>query len=48
VKVIELLVNLPNPYPGAPTRLFTPEVLRAKERASTPFPFVVFIFGLVV
>ncbi len=32
----------PNPHPGAPTRPFTPKVLRAKERAPTPYSSIVF------
>jgi hypothetical protein len=46
--VIELLVNLHGPHHGAPARPFTLEVLRVKERAPTPSPSIVFIFGLVV
>jgi len=46
--VIELLVNLPSPHPKAGTHRSTPEMLQAKERALIPFPFVIFIFGLVV
>jgi hypothetical protein len=34
----------PNPHPGAPTHPLTLEVLRVRERTSTPF--VIFIFGL--
>ncbi len=48
VWVIELLVNLPNPHPGAPTHPSTPEVLRTRECAPTPSPFVVFTFGLII
>jgi len=46
--VIDLLVNLPNPHPGAPTRPSTPEVLRTKEHTSTLSLYVVFTFGLIV
>ncbi len=48
VWVIELLVNLPSPCPGAPACPSTPEVLRTKERALIPSSFVVFSFGLTV
>ncbi len=48
VWVIDLLVILPNLHPGVPTRPFTPKVLRAKERAPTPYPYVVFTFKLIV
>jgi hypothetical protein len=44
VWVIELLVNLPSPHPGAPTCPFTPKVLRAKERAPSHSPSVVLTF----
>ncbi len=48
VKVIDLLVTLPSPYPRALTRPSTPEVLRTKECAPTPYPSVVFTFKLAV
>jgi len=48
VWAIELLVNFLSPHPEAPTRPFTPEVLRARERAPTPSPSVVFTFRLIV
>jgi hypothetical protein len=48
VWVTELLVNLPSPHPGAPACPSTPEVQRARERAPTHFPSIVFTFGLVV
>jgi hypothetical protein len=35
----------PNPHPGTPTHPLTLEVLRIKERTSTP-SFVIFIFRL--
>jgi len=41
-------VNVANPYLGALACPFAPEVLRARECTPTPFPFVVFTFGLVV
>jgi len=43
-----LLVNLPNPHPGAPACPSTFEVLQTKEHAPTPFASVVFTFGLIV
>jgi hypothetical protein len=46
--IIDLLFILPNPYPEAPACLSTPKVLRTKERAPTPSPFVVFTFGLTI
>ncbi len=46
--IIDLLVIHPNPHPKAPTRLFTPELLWAKERTLTFFPSVVFTFGFKV
>jgi hypothetical protein len=46
--VIKLLVNLPSPHLGAPARPSTPEVLRARERAPTLSPSVVFTFGFAV
>jgi hypothetical protein len=48
VWIIELLVNLLSPHLGAPTHLYAFEVLRAKERTLTFFPFVIFTFGIVV
>ncbi len=42
VWVIDLLVTIPNPHPGAPAHLSTPEVLRAKERTPTPYSSIVF------
>jgi len=35
-------------HPEAPACLYTPKVLRDRERAPTPFPFNVFTFGLAV
>ncbi len=43
-----MLINLPSPHPGAPTCPSTLEVLRAREHAPTPYPFIVFTFGLAV
>ncbi len=48
VQVINLLVNLHNPHLGAPTCPSTPKMLWAKERAPTPSPFTIFIFGLAI
>jgi hypothetical protein len=48
VWVINLLVILPSPYPGVSTCPSTPEVVRVKEHASTPYPSVVFTFRLPV
>jgi len=41
-------VNLLSPHPGALTHLFTPEMLRAKERAPTSSPFIVFTLGFAI
>jgi hypothetical protein len=46
--VIELLVNLPSPHLGAPTRPFTPEVLQTKERTPTIFSSTIDTFGFEV
>jgi hypothetical protein len=46
--IIELLVTLPNPHPGAPTHPSTPKMLWARERAPTLYPFIVFTFRLAV
>jgi hypothetical protein len=48
VWVIDLFVILPSPYLGAPTCPSTPKMLWAKERAPTPFPFIVFTFGFAI
>ncbi len=48
VWIIELLVNLLSPHPGAPTRPFTPKVLRTREHTLISFSFVVFAFGFVI
>ncbi len=48
VGIIDPFVILPNPHPKAPTCPSTLKVLRAKKRAATPFPFVVFTFGFAV
>jgi hypothetical protein len=47
VGIIKLLVDLPNPHLGAPTRSSTPEMLWTRERTPT-LPSIVFAFGLVV
>ncbi len=46
--VIDLLVNLFSPHPGALTCPSIHKMLWAKERTPTPSPFIVFSFGLVV
>jgi hypothetical protein len=43
-----MLVVHPSPRPKIPTHPFTPEVLQARERIPTPYPFVIFTFGLIV
>jgi hypothetical protein len=48
VRVIELLVNVLSPHPATLARPSTPEVLWVRECTPTPFPFVVFTFGLAV
>jgi hypothetical protein len=46
--VIDMIFNLPNPHPEAPTCPFTPEVLQFKECAPIPSPSIIFTFGLEV
>jgi hypothetical protein len=46
--VIDLLVILLAPYPEVSACLSNPKVLRARERAPTPSPSVIFTFKLVV
>jgi hypothetical protein len=48
VWVIELLVHLPSLHPKVPAHFSTPDVLWVRERAPTPFPFVIYTFGLVM
>jgi hypothetical protein len=48
VKVIGLLVNLPSPHPRALTHPSIPKMLRAKECAPIPSPFIIFTFGLTI
>ncbi len=43
-----LVVTRLSPHPGASTHPSTFEVLRAKERVLTPYPFTVFTFGLII
>jgi len=43
-----LLVIFPSPHPKAPAHPFTPKVLRARECAPTPYPFVIFTFRIIV
>jgi hypothetical protein len=42
VWIIDLLVTLPNPHPGAPTCPSTPKVLQAREHTPTAYPSIVF------
>jgi hypothetical protein len=42
VWVVDLLVTFPSPHLRAPAHPFNPKVLRARERAPTPYPFAVF------
>jgi hypothetical protein len=46
--IIDLLVTCINPHPRVPTCPFTFEVLRAEKRIPTPYPSIVFTFGLTV
>ncbi len=46
--IIDSLVTRPSPHFGAPTHPFTLKVLRVKERTPTPYPFVIFTFGLAL
>ncbi len=46
--IIDLLVTRLSPHPRTPTCPFAPKVLRAKERAPTPYPSIVFTLGLIV
>jgi hypothetical protein len=48
VWIIDLLFTLLLPIPKLYHAILAPEVLRVKERAPTPYPFVVFTFRLVV
>ncbi len=48
VWIIDLLVILLSPHPGAPKCPSTPKVLWAKDCAPTPSLFVVFTFGFAV
>jgi hypothetical protein len=41
-----MFVTLPSPHLGAPARLFTFKVLRAKERALIPYSSVIFTLYL--
>jgi hypothetical protein len=43
--IIDLLIILPSPHPGALARPFTPKVLWAKNHASIPYPFDVHPFN---
>ncbi len=46
--IIDLLVTCPSPHLEALAHPSTPEVLRAKECTLTPYPSVVFTFGLAI
>ncbi len=46
--MIELLVDLPSPIMELQHAPLPPKVLRARECAPTPFPFVVFTFELAI
>jgi len=46
--MIELLFNLLNPHPKAPTHASTLKCLLIKEHTPTLPPFIVFTFGLTV
>jgi hypothetical protein len=48
VRIIDLLVILPNPHLGALARPSTPKIVRAKERAPTPYPSTIFTFRLAI
>jgi hypothetical protein len=43
-----LLINISSPHPRIPAHPFTPEVLRNRECAPTPSPFVVFTFVFTI
>jgi hypothetical protein len=43
-----LLVTLPSPHPGAPTRPSTPKVLQARERAQLLVLLLFSPFGLII
>jgi hypothetical protein len=47
-RVIDLLITLFSPYPGALAHPFTPKVLRVKECAPTPYPSAIFTFRFAV
>jgi hypothetical protein len=46
--IIYPLVTHLSPHPRAPAHPSTPEVLRAKKRAPTLYPSIVFTFGLTI
>jgi hypothetical protein len=46
--MIDLLVTIPNPHPGALACPSTPKVLQAMERAPTLYHFIVFTFRLTI
>jgi hypothetical protein len=46
--IINPLVTRPSPHPRAPAHPSTPKVLWVRECTPTPYPSVVFTFGLEV
>jgi hypothetical protein len=48
VWIIDLLVVHSSPHPKAPRHPFTPKMFRAMEHTLTPYPSIVFTFGLKV
>ncbi len=48
VWIIDLLIICPNPHTKALACPFTSKMLRAKEYTPTPYPFIVFTFGLAI
>jgi hypothetical protein len=48
VWIIDPLVIRFSPHHGAPIRPFTHKVLWAREHTPTPYPFIIFTFGLTV
>jgi hypothetical protein len=46
--IIDMLIICSSYHPGASTCPSSSKVLRAKVHTPTPYPFVVFTFGLVV
>jgi hypothetical protein len=46
--IIDMFVTHLNPHLGAPTHPFISEVLQARECAPTPYPSIIFTFGLAL